>query len=36
MGEIADMMLDGILCQECGQFIGERVGFPQSCDDCEE
>lgn len=31
MGEIADMMLDGTLCEGCGAFIGEGDGFPQYC-----
>ena len=28
MGEIADMMIGGIMCEMCGEFLG--------CDDCEE
>ena len=31
MGEIAEMMLDGTLCEGCGEFIGEGDGFPQYC-----
>jgi hypothetical protein len=31
MGEIADMMLDGTLCEGCGDFIGRHAGFPQYC-----
>ncbi len=31
MGEIADMMLEGILCQDCGEYIGDGDGIPQSC-----
>ena len=31
MGEITDMILDGILCEECGGYIGEAVGYPRSC-----
>jgi len=35
MGDIADMMLDGTLCCQCGDYIGEEDnGFPQMCDDC--
>jgi hypothetical protein len=34
MGDIADMMLDGTLCQVCGCFVGDAVGYPQTCDDC--
>lgn len=31
MGEIAEMMLDGTLCEGCGDFIGSDAGFPQYC-----
>lgn len=31
MGEIAEMMLDGTLCQYCGEYLGSDMGFPQSC-----
>lgn len=31
MGEIAEMMLDGTLCEACGVFIGSDAGFPQYC-----
>ena len=32
MGEIADMMLDGTLCEGCGVYIdGEAQGFPRYC-----
>lgn len=31
MGEIADMMLDGTLCQHCGAYVGSDNGFPTSC-----
>ena len=34
MGEIADMMLDGTLCQQCGCFLGDDQGYPQTCSDC--
>lgn len=30
-GEIADMMLEGVLCEGCGEFIGEGDGFPTYC-----
>jgi len=29
MGEIADMKLDGTLCEACGAFIGDEVGYPR-------
>lgn len=33
MGEIADMMLDGTLCEACGGFIDfeDGHGFPRYC-----
>lgn len=30
-GEIAEMMLEGMLCAGCGEFIGEGDGFPTYC-----
>lgn len=36
MGEIADMILDGTLCEGCGVFIEEdnMCHVPRSCRDC--
>lgn len=38
MGEISEMMLNGTLCQVCGESLIEEgeepVGFPQTCDAC--
>lgn len=31
MGEIADAMLDGTLCEGCGTYIGAGDGFPAYC-----
>lgn len=37
MGEIAEMMLDGTLCEACGEYIGGARGFPRYCSTaCEE
>ena len=36
MGDIADMMLDGTLCEGCGVFLGDGFGFPGLCADCAE
>lgn len=33
MGEIAEMMLDGTLCEGCGEYIGDGSGFPGYCSD---
>lgn len=34
MGEIAEMMLDGCLCECCGVYIGRGNGFPVRCHAC--
>ncbi len=31
MGDIADAMIDGTLCEQCGSFIGAGEGFPRNC-----
>ena len=37
MGEIAEMMLDGTLCERCGGIIdGTTPGFPRLCEDCNK
>jgi len=34
MGDIADMILDGLVCQVCGELIdGDEPGYPRTC--CE-
>lgn len=38
MGEIAEMMLDGTMCQVCGEFMdigGEPAGYPVTCAGCQ-
>lgn len=35
MGEIAEMMINGEMCQECGQFLAEEHGYPISCVECD-
>lgn len=36
MGDIAEMMIMGILCEQCGCYIDNEItGFPRLCDDCE-
>jgi hypothetical protein len=37
MGDIADMMLDGTLCEGCGVYIGDGMdaaGYPRRCSHC--
>jgi hypothetical protein len=37
MGEIADMIVEGILCEQCGMLIdGKASGYPRTCDFCKE
>jgi hypothetical protein len=36
MGEVADLMRDGVLCETCGVLIGDGVGHPRICDECPE
>jgi len=37
MGEVADMMLEGILCAGCGDYMdGEADGFPVYCYSCRK
>ncbi len=35
-GDVADAMLDGTLCEICGEFLGEPVGYPVKCADCKK
>ncbi len=36
MGDIADMMLEGILCEGCGDFLTDKPrGYPDYCYDCK-
>lgn len=37
MGDIAEMILMGVLCEECGAYIGddEAPGYPRKCNDCK-
>ena len=34
MGDIADAMLDGSLCEGCGVYMGDDVGYPRKCSAC--
>lgn len=36
MGEISEMILNGLLCEVCGTYVdGEEPGYPRKCEDCE-
>ena len=36
VGDIADMMLDGTLCEGCGEWMGEPRGYPVRCAGCTD
>lgn len=37
MGEYAEMALDGIFCETCGEFLdADPAGFPQQCESCHK
>ena len=37
MGEIAVLVLEGILCHQCGSFVDEEYfGCPRLCEDCDD
>lgn len=36
MGDIADMMLDGQMCQWCGDILGDGDGYPVVCRGCQK
>lgn len=36
MGDMADMALDGTVCETCGEYLGEAVGYPRKCDSCKK
>lgn len=36
MGGTVDLILEGILCQNCGEYLEDSLGeFPQSCSNCK-
>lgn len=36
MGDIADMILEGLLCEGCGAYIDDDSdGVPRRCGDCQ-
>ena len=35
MGEIAEMMLGGEMCEQCGDWLGDGDGYPRLCSACE-
>ena len=35
MGDIADMMLEGDMCEQCGEYLEGGNGFPRLCPACQ-
>jgi len=36
MNDIANDMLRGVLCEGCGEYLGEEVGHPRRCRECKQ
>ena len=36
MGDIADMMLEGQMCQGCSEILGDGDGYPTFCKSCQK
>lgn len=36
MGDIADLIINGGMCQYCGECFDDEPGYPRSCPGCEE
>ena len=36
MGDVADMMLEGTLCEGCGVYLGLSTGYPVRCSSCQK
>jgi hypothetical protein len=36
MGDIADMILDGTLCELCGIYLGKPCDHPKKCKECKK
>lgn len=35
MGEIAEATLEGVFCEDCGEYLGEGCGYPRRCPECQ-
>lgn len=37
MGDVAELVIEGILCQSCGEFIDDDfAGYPRDCGACAD
>ena len=34
--EIKELILNGTLCEQCGEYIGSAVGYPRECGCCKD
>jgi hypothetical protein len=34
--EMVDLMLEGLVCEECGTLLEDAVGYPRRCKACED
>lgn len=35
MGDIADQIIEGVICQECCLPLAEEHGYPVHCNECD-
>jgi hypothetical protein len=35
VSERVDLLLDGLVCEQCGVYLEEAVGYPRKCRACE-
>ena len=36
MGDIADMVIDGELCEQCGEYLDDDYEYPHLCPGCKK
>jgi hypothetical protein len=36
MGDVADDILDGDMCELCGEWLGDGDSYPRKCESCEK
>lgn len=36
MGEAAEDLLNGDVCESCGEWLGNGQGYPQQCKPCKK
>jgi len=36
MGDIADMIIDGDMCEWCGTWLDDGLDFPHLCPECKK